>query len=211
MQFQAYTGCLAPGELAQALKQSGLESVLYLDLQDPRGVGILLMSEDPADFTGRVRDFLNAPPFRGLTPKPGMTMTGRTYSSGREANLEDWLLRKPRRSVLNPAWPWAVWYPLRRKPEFELLSKEEQSAILFEHARIGMSYGQADFAHDIRLACHGLDQNDNEFVIGLAGRELYPLSRLVQDMRKTQQTARYIQSLGPFFVGKALFQSPLPE
>ena len=46
------------------------------------------------------------------------------------------------------------------------------------------------------------DVDDNDFVIGLMGAELYPLSRIVQDMRKTQQTALYIESLGPFFVGK---------
>jgi chlorite dismutase len=72
-----------------------------------------------------------------------------------------------------------------------------------------MAYGRADLAHDIRLACHGLDRNDNEFLVGLVGADLYPLSRIVQDMRKTQQTSRYMQSLGPFFVGRACWQSPL--
>ena len=72
-----------------------------------------------------------------------------------------------------------------------------------------MAYGEGGYAHDVRLACHGLDRDDNEFVIGLLGKELYPLSHIVQTMRKTQQTARYIQSLGPFFVGKAVWQSPL--
>ena len=134
-------------------------------------------------------------------------MFGRTYSSGREADLEDWLLRKPKRNALNPQLKWAVWYPLRRKPEFEALPKEEQGKMLYEHAKIGMSYGQAGFAHDIRLACHGLDPNDNEFVLGILSPDLYPLSRLVQDMRKTQQTSKYMQSLGPFFVGKVLWQS----
>ena len=136
-------------------------------------------------------------------------MIGRTYSTGREADLEDWLLVKPKRNALNPEWPWAIWYPLRRKPEFELLPKSEQGKILGEHALIGRNYGQAGYAADIRLACYGLDKNDNEFVLGLLGSELYPLSRLVQDMRKTQQTAKYIQSLGPFFVGKVYWQSPL--
>ena len=136
-------------------------------------------------------------------------MLGRTYSTGREADLEDWLLEKPRRNALNPQWPWAIWYPLRRKPEFELLPKEEQGKILYEHAKIGIAFGQADYAHDIRLACHGLDKNDNEFVLGLIGRDLYPLSKVVQEMRRTQQTAKYMQSLGPFFVGKVFWQSPL--
>ena len=67
---------------------------------------------------------------------------------------------------------------------------------------LGRSYAAEGYASDIRLACFGLDTNDNEFVIGLVGPELYPLSRLIQDMRKTEQTAQYIESLGPFFIGK---------
>ena len=74
---------------------------------------------------------------------------------------------------------------------------------------IGMSFGAGDYAHDIRLACHGLDKEDNDFVIGLIGKELYPLSALVQTMRKTQQTSLYLERLGPFFVGRAVWQSGL--
>ena len=59
------------------------------------------------------------------------------------------------------------------------------------------------------MACHGLDLRDNDFVIGLIGRELHPLSHLVQAMRRTVQTSQYIATLGPFFVGHALWQSSL--
>ena len=141
---------------------------MYLDVQDSQGVGLLFVTEDPSAFTTTIRAFLNSTPFTSLTHRPELTMIGRTYSAGREADLEDWLLQKSRRNAFNPQWPWALWYPMRRKPEFELLSKEEQGKILYEHAKIGMSYGNADFAHDIRLACHGLDTHDNEFVIGMA-------------------------------------------
>ena len=71
--------------------------------------------------------------------------------------------------------------------------------------------GAAGYAVDVRLECHGVDRDDNEFVIGLIGPELYPLSRLVKDMRSTRQTSEFIQTMGPFFVGKALFQSPVPR
>ena len=209
MQLQVFTGCSSPKDLVRPLEDSALEAVLYLDVNDPRGVGIQFLSENPQVFTESVRTILTREPFISLAPRPDLTMFGRTYSSGREADLEDWLLYKPRRAVLNPKWPWAIWYPLRRKPEFELLTKEEQGKILSEHAKLGMEYGRSDLAHDIRLACYGLDQKDNEFVLGLVGADLYPLSRLVQDMRKTQQTAKYIQSLGPFFVGRVIWQSPL--
>jgi chlorite dismutase len=109
--------------------------------------------------------------------------------------------------VLNADWPWAVWYPLRRSGAFERLEDREKGGILREHAEIGKAYGQQDLAHDVRLACHGLDERDNEFVIGLIGKELHPLSHVVQAMRKTRQTAEFISQMGPFFVGHAAWRS----
>ena len=70
-----------------------------------------------------------------------------------------------------------------------------------------MAYGRRDLAHDVRLACHGLDARDNEFVIGLTGSNLHRLSHVVQRMRSTVQTAQYIEQMGPFFVGHARWQS----
>ena len=211
IQLQVFTNCQNPQTLIKPIEASGLECVLYLDVSDPQGLGLLTITEDPALLVKELRCLLANQSFAPCRHRREMTMLGRTYSSGREADLEDWLLYKPRRNALNPDWPWAIWYPLRRKPEFELFSKEEQGKILYEHAKIGIHYGLANYAHDIRLACYGLDNNDNEFVLGLVGPQLYPLSRIVQDMRKTQQTARYMESLGPFFVGKVLWQSPLKK
>ncbi len=204
MLFQAFGGCADAKPLLRALEASGIEAVLYADVSDPRGVGLLTWAEDPAVFVTRLRGLLSAEPFAALTQKPALTMLGRTYSSGFESDLEDWLLHKPRRTALEPAWPWAIWYPLRRAGAFARLSPEEQGAILREHGALGRAYGDADLAHDIRLACHGLDTHDNDFVIGLVGRDLHPLSHLVQTMRKTAQTSQYIQTLGPFFIGHRL-------
>ncbi len=208
MQFQAFGGCSESKPLVEALENGQIEGVLYHGVDDPRGVGILAMSEDPRFFATRLRELLNSGPFAALHHKPDFAMLGRTYSSGYEADLEDWLLRRPRRTVLNPAWPWAIWYPLRRAGAFARLSPQEQGAILKEHGTVGRAYGDAGLAHDIRLACHGLDVHDNDFVIGLIGPDLHPLSHLVQSMRKTAQTSQYIQTLGPFFVGHVVWQSP---
>jgi Chlorite dismutase len=207
MQLQAFGGSGEPKALAASLERSQIDAVLYADLHDPRGVAVLSFAEDPAFFVTRVREVLSSEPFAGLDRKPELTMLGRTYSSGFEPDLEDWLLQRPRRTVLNHAWPWAVWYPLRRTGGFAKLPAQEQGAILREHGTIGRAYGDADLAHDIRLACHGLDTHDNDFLIGLVGKELQPLSHLVQAMRKTAQTSEYIASLGPFFVGHAIWQS----
>jgi Chlorite dismutase len=207
IQLLAYGGCPDSKALVGALEASRIESVLYADLNDPMGVGLLACAEDPTFFVTDLRELLGAEPFLGLTSKPELTMFGRTYSSGFEPDLEDWLLHRPRRTVLNPAWPWAIWYPLRRVGAFARLAPQEQGAILREHATLGRAYGDADLAHDIRLACHGLDARDNDFVIGLVGRELHPLSHLVQAMRKTAQTSEYLESLGPFFIGHVVWQS----
>jgi chlorite dismutase len=75
-----------------------------------------------------------------------------------------------------------------------------------EHGRIGAQFSSAGHGQDIRLACHGLDKNDNDFVIGLVGPQLHPLSIMVQTMRKTRQTSEFLEELGPFLVGKAVWQ-----
>jgi hypothetical protein len=207
LQFLAFGGCETTRPLAEAASAAGITGALYEDVNDPRGVALLTLSEDPAYFLDCVRPMLNGPSFRALVQKPEYTMLGRTYAIGYEPDLEEVLLHRPRRTVLNPEWKWAVWYPLRRSGKFAQLPADEQRVILAEHGTIGMSFGVADYAHDIRLACHGLDKDDNDFVVGLLGKDLYPLSAIVQTMRKTQQTSLYLERLGPFFVGRALWQS----
>ena len=207
MQLQVWTGCSDGKPLVAAAERSRIEGVVYHDVNDPHGVALLALHEDPAFFPTALREALHGEPFASLRHRPELTMLGRTYASGFEPDLADWLLARPRRTVLNPAWPWGIWYPLRRAGAFARLSPQEQGAILKEHGTQGRAYGDADLAHDVRLACHGLDAHDNDFVIGLIGRDLHPLSHLVQAMRRTAQTAQYLQSLGPFFVGHVLWQS----
>ena len=209
MQFLAFGGCENSQRLVEAIADAKVGGVLYEDVNDPRGVAFLSLSEDPDFFLDAVRPLLNGPAFRPLVQKPEYTMLGRTYSLGYEPDLADVLLQRPRRTVLNPAWKWAMWYPLRRAGKFAQLPTDEQRVILAEHGAIGMSFGAGDYAHDIRLACHGLDKDDNDFIVGLIGKDLYPLSAIVQMMRKTQQTSLYLERLGPFFVGRALWQAPI--
>ncbi|MBI3297370.1 MAG: chlorite dismutase family protein [Elusimicrobia bacterium] len=209
MQLLAFGGARDTSVLVRALQHSGFESVLYADLSDPQGVALLTFSKDEAHFIDTVRPFLLKEPFVSLAAKPEYAMFGRTYALGHEPNLEDWLLARQRRNALTPEWPWAVWYPVRRSGAFAKLSPDEQKGILREHGTIGHAFGEADLAHDVRLACHGLDKTDHDFVIGLLGKRLHPLSALVERMRKTTQTSSYIEHMGPFFVGKALWQSPL--
>jgi hypothetical protein len=207
MQFLAFGDCHDSDQLAAALTEAGIEGALYVDINDPYGVGLLTFSENPDYFVTNLRHFLNQPPFTDLTPKPEFTMLGRTYTIGYENDLEATLVTRPRTKVLDPDWSWVVWYPLRRAKEFETLPEQEQQKVLREHGGIGFTYGRAGYATDIRLACHGLDKNDNDFVVAVLAHDLHPISAVVQAMRKTKQTAFHLESLGPFFVGKVFWQS----
>lgn len=211
MQLFVYTGCSNARAVADWLGAAPIDAVLYEDLNDPAGIGILTLARDPNLFVDLVRPRLAEGPVAGLAMRPELTMFGRTYALGYEPDLRSALIDRPRRTVLNPAWRWAMWYPLRRNGRFAQLPPEEQRTILAEHGEIGMRFGAADYVHDVRLACHGLDRDDNDFVIGLTGKELYPLSAIVQVMRKTQQTSLYLDRLGPFFVGRAVWQSPIDK
>jgi chlorite dismutase len=206
MQVLAYGNARDTAPLVAALEASGISGVLYEDANDPLGVGVLTWSDDPAHFVGPVRKVLSGDAFAGLTQKHEYTMLGRTYALGHEPNLEDWLMLRSPRAVTSPEWTWHVWYPLRRKGEFATLPQEDQTAILREHGSIGHAYGTSGHAQDVRLACFGIDKNDNDFVIGLIGKELAPLSLCVQAMRKTRQTSTLMEKMGPFFVGRAIWQ-----
>ncbi len=206
MQFLAFDCALnaSPDEeidaLACALGERRVPAVVYSDVHHPRGLGLLTWSEDPAHFVGAVRAAVLA---RGgaLAQRAGWAMLGRTYATGYEPDLRWWLLQRPVENVCNEQHAWAVWYPLRRSGAFARLPDPERAEILKEHGLIGRAYGAQDLAHDVRLACHGLDAHDNEFVIGLVGKDLHPLSHIVERMRKTRQTSEFIVQMGPFFVG----------
>lgn len=207
MQLLAFGGAPDTAALAQALDDAQVPGVLYEDINDPYGVALLTFGENPDTILTDVRPFLRQSPFAELEPKPEYTMLGRTYAIGYEADLVEALIDRPRNRVCDPALRWAIWYPLRRSGSFERLSREEQDVVLMEHGGIGMAFGRAGLGYDVRLACHGLDKHDNDFVIGLLGPELHPLSVIVQRMRKTKQTSLHLERLGPFFVGKAVWQA----
>lgn len=206
-QFLAFGGCSDARALARALESAAIPGALYDDLNDPRGVGLLTFSEEPDFFIDILGPVLRNPPFDRLRQKEEMTMFGRTYARGYEQDLEQALIERPKGRILDPQLRWVVWYPLRRSGAFESLADEEQRSILAEHGAIGHAFGRAGHAHDVRLDSHGLNRDDNDFVIGVLGKQLHPLSMVVQRMRKTRQTSQYLTRLGPFFTGRVLWQS----
>jgi len=210
MQFMAFRNANVE-VLIEQFKKISAQAVIYQEMSDPNGIGVMIYCEDPGYVLDQIQPVFKSLELKGMEYREEFTMVGRTYSIGYESDLEDVLIKRPARRVCDPATPWAVYYPVRRSGLFERQSKEDQRKMLMEHGGIGHAYGKAGFATDIRLACHGLNKEDNDFVIGLLGKELFPLSALVQHMRRTRQTSEFINSMGPFFVGRAIWQPEFDE
>jgi hypothetical protein len=211
VQLVALTAPSTPGpdvvaiQIATELRNQNVPGVIYADVHHPLGLAVVTFAENPDQLAGPFRATLADPRLpAGVQFRPELAMLGRTYSTGFEHDLEFWLLARPERTLLDERNRFAIWYPLRRLGPFERLDAKQKGAIMQEHGAIGRAYGELDLAHDIRLACHGLDPNDNDFVVGLLGPDLYPLSHVVQAMRRTVQTAEYMEKMGPFFVGRVL-------
>jgi Chlorite dismutase len=183
----------------------GFEYVLYRDASLSSAFGLLVWSENPDFFAIDLNNIIER--LKVFVPREGFTMTGRTYANGHERDLEDFLLKKPVRNILGPDAEWGVWYPMRRKGEFYMETGGSQCGMLLHHAAIGKSYADVNAASDVRLKCYGIDRDDNEFVIGIIGKTLFPLSKIVEDLRKTEHTSRYMKTLGPFFIGKRIASS----
>ena len=206
MQLHAFGECDNLQHVIDAVRTLNAPVAVYRDLNDPMGIGLMTASEDPDFFLGPWRDLFHQPVFADLMPKPEYTMLGRSYSIGYEADLDHVLVNRPIQRLTNPEWPWAVWYPLRRAGAFERLPAEEQKAILGEHGQLGALFSAGDLGYDIRLDCRGIATNANALVLRLIGKHLFPLSAMVQAMRKTRQTSEFLENLGPFFIGKAAWQ-----
>lgn len=208
--LEIITASTTVGQFIEDLKKNlaSVPSVLYVDASSSTTVALLTWSEDPTMFAVTLNQILGKLSSK-FTQRPGWTMFGKTYSNGHEKDLEEYLFKKPIRNTTRDDYEWAVWYPLRRKGPFYVQPPADQCRMLLHHAAIGKSFSDLGAAHDIRLKCFGMDGQDNEYVVGLVGDNLHGLSRVVEEMRKTKHTAEYIDSLGPFFVGKKIWKSPL--
>ncbi len=209
IQLSVFGGCENVKKVISTLEKHRTPAVVYEDLNDPLGIGVVTTYENPADFVELLRPALLDEPFPGLHQKHEMTMLGRTYEVGYEKDLEYSLLQKPKDRLNDNRYPWGVWYPLRRRSSYENLPAEKQREIQTEHMRIARSFSRDGSIGDIRLAAFGLNPVDQDFVVALLGQKLTPLSEIVQAMRKSIHTSEYIESLGPFFVGRVRWRSDL--
>ena len=185
---------------------SSIPCVLYRDSSSAGSIGLLVWADDPSLFTDALFDALTDTRIAGrFTERTGWTMFGKTYSNGHEKDLQEYLFKKPIRNVCKDEWEWALWYPLRRRGPFYVQPAADQCRMLLHHAAIGKAFSDVGAAHDVRLKSFGIDGKDNEYVVGIIGDNLHCLSRVVEEMRKTRHTAEFLESLGPFFVGKKIW------
>ena len=108
IQIQVFTGCEDLKALEHPLENLKFPAVLYENLHDPKGIALLTMSQNPEHFFTRTRPLFSSRPWAQLSLKPDYSFFGRTYSLGYEPNLEDWLLKRPQRVILDEQFPWAV-------------------------------------------------------------------------------------------------------
>src|SRR3982751_4868093 len=66
MQFLAFGGAPDSAALVRALEDAGVPGVLYEDVNDPQGVGLLTFAEQPEALLTELRPFLRESPFGGL-------------------------------------------------------------------------------------------------------------------------------------------------
>ena len=72
MQFLAFGGCADARRSPTRSARAKISGVLYEDVNDPRGIGLLTFSEDPDFFLDRVRPVLNGPGFSALVAEAGI-------------------------------------------------------------------------------------------------------------------------------------------
>lgn len=89
----------------RALTSAGLDAVLYKEVSDPTGVGLLVMSEDAETLTGDLHELFRNRPFSALVRKPDHARLGVTYAPADDGDSLQAMADRRRERLLNPAWP----------------------------------------------------------------------------------------------------------
>src|SRR5262249_35141258 len=63
MKFTAFGRCLDPHAAATALAEDGVTGALYVDANDPQGIGVMVAAEDPGYFVTKLRTLFGHRPF----------------------------------------------------------------------------------------------------------------------------------------------------
>jgi len=189
--------------LSRRLREKRIDGVIYGDANDHRGIGLLTWATNPGDILDNVHALLGGKRFSALTPRPGWVMFGRVGSDQPYGTTVE--------TLLNGSQSWAVWYPVRNKPEWGSLDAGSQQSVHDEHIEAAKSFiaeGRVSYA---RLACHGLDPEDNDYISYMAAADLGDISSLAEAIRGTAQVSTHTDKMGPVFVGRKIWQNPEAE
>ncbi len=157
------------------VRRAGSTGALYVDANDPQGIGIMVASEDPDYFVTRLATLFNRRPFADFVHRPRVRHA--------RSQLLDRLRVRPRghtarEAARKAAEPREYTGPSGTRCSAPRSSRpcpaDHQRRILAEHGSLAKRYGAGGHAADVRLACHGLDSNDNDFIVGLARTQATP-------------------------------------
>jgi len=195
MQLLVFTDCSDLRPLLLPLERLPLDIVLYKDVSDPQGVGLLAITEDPELLVTDLRELLDSRVFRVLMLRNELTMAG-------HAGTHDGQGEHPAAGIAkSEAWRWVAWFPLRTAAAMATLSETKQDEAF---AAIETACDDDSNCCRVRLRSHALNRAGNDFVYGLHGHDLHHLTSSIDAMRRAPRYAELIASCGPFFVGRAL-------
>ena len=66
MKFTAFGGCADPHAAIRALEEDGVDGALYVDANDPQGIGVIVAAEDPDYFVTTLRGVVQPQAVRRL-------------------------------------------------------------------------------------------------------------------------------------------------
>src|SRR5262245_61498636 len=70
VQFMAFGECEDPAAVGRGLESAGLTGAVYADVHDPRGIGVVVLDENPEVFVTALRELWLKPPLASLRVRP---------------------------------------------------------------------------------------------------------------------------------------------
>ena len=208
MKFTAFGGCADPQAAVAALAEDGVEGALYVDANDPQGIGLIVAAEDPGLLRDDAARAVQPPAVRGVHAqarvrhaRPHVLDRLRARSRGHavhEAARQDAEPREPLGRVVSAA---------ARRRSFRRCRPIISAASWPSTARSRNATAPAGMPPTCASRATASTRTTTTSSSACSARTCIRLSAVVQEMRKTEQTAQYLDSLGPFFVGKAVWQA----
>jgi hypothetical protein len=202
LQLLVFTDCVDYKPLSLQLDRLPIDCLLFKDLRDPQGIGLLAFSDDPEHIASDLRDMLSSRLFRAFMLRHELTMTARTFGDIARAREE------LEAATRNREWPWAIWHPIKGTAALAALDEKLHAAAFGRMVDV-TGLGPSDFGR-VLLKGHGLDGHGNDFVQGFFGRHLHQLSAIIESTQRSPLHGELVSASGPYFVGRSLAAGDAP-